>query len=73
MKIKKKKFIELKNKYIAESEKAKNIYLEYGKQLNNYEPKYGPRDFVKERYIYNCIYHLLANQVIRDIEELEER
>lgn len=73
MKIKKKRFIAFKNKYISQSEKAKDTYLEYGKQLNNYEPKYGPRDFVKERYTYNCIYHLLANQVIRDIEELEER
>lgn len=71
MKIKKKLFKKIKDKYklnIIIANKEMKRYQEY---LSNYEPKYGSKQILYERYIYHKTVAEAVQGFLNDLKKLE--
>lgn len=71
MKVKKKIFKSIKARYIADLQYSKGKASGYKKILDSYNPKYGSKDYVLERYVYHNAVVEIIELVLKDFEKLE--
>lgn len=71
MKIKKKLFKTIKENYINCQIYSKAKANGYEKKLANYEPKYGSKQVMFERYIYYNTAVEIYSLILKDFEKLE--
>jgi len=73
MKIKKKLFKSVKNKYISSMDYAKKQEGKYKELLNNYNPKYGSKNYLIERFTYYTTVIEFCNFILLDLECMEKK